>query len=614
MKTQDFNAQFERMKKFKEEHMLATDNDEFFKALYSRLRKYVKKLNKMNETQDKIQKGKEATSDQKAMLNKKKELETALEEMSYLNTQYMDNFEGHCEQIWSVKPEKDADATEEHHVEVVEEVPIEVEVKEPEPQIDVGYIRKEEYTRGFTDGRNTGYEEGERIGYESGKSDGYSQAKHDFEESYGQQSNSASSDLERSLNYASIISVMINWFDTFIPLNPQFKRNDYFTEEEIFAIKSLYMMNSANVSAINFRRTIEANSERVKKLINRDDECVLNVHSVSYRQLAESIDRVLENEQFVNTDYQVLAADMMMGMGGYSSMPGMMPGQMFGQFPGSMGAPQQVYNQGVDTQNTANSFVQKSSVAPSHHHEPVRESEPVAQVNEIVHVEYVEPHKPEPARKTYSKEYLAKLNQDQVWNDDDDEDEDDQADSEHDDPESDGGDAGKVNEPVEESTPVDPQTESQEVKEEKFYEDRPYNKRGGQGYNRGTQQRGAYRGYTQNYRGNSSRGYNQVHQGRYRERGSRGDRGNRGDRGGRGDRARGGNRARGSRRGGNDQYYEQHHQGHYQDYAQEESKAEPKEKVDEDDFFIVKEKAFVKKPMKGRKPRPATKPTPATET
>lgn len=592
MKTKDFNAQFERMKKFKDDHSAATDNDEFFKALYSRLRKYVKKLNKMNETQEKIQKGQEATAEQKGMLSKKKELEASLEEMSYLNAQYMDNFDAHCQQIWALRKEQPVAATEDHKEEVVKEEPEEVQIVEPEPKVDLEAINREGYVRGFADGRDAGYVEGKRSGYESGKSDGYSQAKNDIEESYGQQSRS---DTDKALNYASVIAVMINWFDTFLPLNPQFRRNDYFTEEEIFAIKSLYMMNSANVSAINFSRTIVANSERVKKLVNRSDDPVLNVHTVTYRRLAESIDRVLESEQFVNTDYQVLANDMMMGMGGYASMPGMMPGQMFGQFPGSMipqVAPQTTISSSLNAQSTSSTYEQNKTEAPVKHHEQT--PKPVEQVAQIVHVDFDEPVLEAGfVAQSATDAHESKLKQDQVWHDDDDEDEDDQADSDH---EESDVEVTKDQTSATLDTPAEPHTESQEVKEETFYENRPYNKRGGRGFNRGYQQRGGYRGQqtqqfrgqqTQQYRGYNNRGgYNQEHQGRYR------------------------NARRGGRRGGNNPYAEHYQPGQYQEhayqeYGQEETKNvdEPKVKVDEDDFFVVKEKSFVKKKRGGRKPR-----------
>ncbi len=99
MKTADFNKQFDELKKFKEEHPDATDGDEFLKLLYSRFRKYVKKLNKMNEAQGKIHDGKEVTKEQKDMLKKKKELESSLEEMDFLIHQYIKNFDNHCKLI-----------------------------------------------------------------------------------------------------------------------------------------------------------------------------------------------------------------------------------------------------------------------------------------------------------------------------------------------------------------------------------------------------------------------------------------------------------------------------------------------------------------------------------
>lgn len=56
MSTKDFNAQFEKMKEFKGKHPELTEEDEYFKAMYTRFRKHVKKINKIDETQEKIQK------------------------------------------------------------------------------------------------------------------------------------------------------------------------------------------------------------------------------------------------------------------------------------------------------------------------------------------------------------------------------------------------------------------------------------------------------------------------------------------------------------------------------------------------------------------------------
>lgn len=95
MKSIDFSKQLDKLKKFKEDHADMTDGDEFLKTLYSRLRKYVKKFNKILETEDKIQSGKPVTKEQKDMLKKKNELESSLEEIDFLIHQYIKNFDNH---------------------------------------------------------------------------------------------------------------------------------------------------------------------------------------------------------------------------------------------------------------------------------------------------------------------------------------------------------------------------------------------------------------------------------------------------------------------------------------------------------------------------------------
>lgn len=82
-KTKDFAKQFELLKKFKEDNSALTDSDEFFKALYARMRKYVKKWNKISETEAKIKQGISVTKDQEDMLKKKAELVNSLEELDF---------------------------------------------------------------------------------------------------------------------------------------------------------------------------------------------------------------------------------------------------------------------------------------------------------------------------------------------------------------------------------------------------------------------------------------------------------------------------------------------------------------------------------------------------
>lgn len=146
-KTKDFNTQFEVLKKFKEEHTQITDKDEFFKSLYSRMRKYVKKWNKIIETEEKIQKGSTLTKEQKNMLQKKEELIASLEEMDFVVSQYSINFEAHLELIRETRPEKPEQPHEEGKKEVVKEEETEPqpqaqETKVEEPKIDIEAIKK----------------------------------------------------------------------------------------------------------------------------------------------------------------------------------------------------------------------------------------------------------------------------------------------------------------------------------------------------------------------------------------------------------------------------------------------------------------------------------------
>jgi len=343
MKTKDFNAQFEKLKDFKNKHPEATENDEFFKSLYSTLRKYMKKLNKMDESQQKIQKGGALTPEQKDMLKKKKELELSIEEMTAINGEYMNNFQDHIEQIWQYKKAQESKVVEEVKQEDPEEVPQAptpepVVQAEPEPQVDVEAIRKEGYNQGYQEGRNSGVEEGKSQGYSEGRNDGYSQAKQE-NDTAGQQHKKQTIDLmQRAADYSSLIAVLSVWIDSLSPMEPQFRRHDYFTEEECFAIKQLYLLNNVMQPQLNFKKLVDANTERIKKLVHGEKELVHGCQNVTYTQLASAFDKALTNPQFIQTTHQFYAPDQnfMMGFSGYPPMPGQMMGQAPGMMPGQM--------------------------------------------------------------------------------------------------------------------------------------------------------------------------------------------------------------------------------------------------------------------------------------
>lgn len=62
-----------------------------------------------------------------------------------------------------------------------------------------------------------------------GNKDGITQAKQEFE---AQEPEISTEDIERAVHYYSLIHVFGYWVDSFVMLNPQFMRSDYFTEEE----------------------------------------------------------------------------------------------------------------------------------------------------------------------------------------------------------------------------------------------------------------------------------------------------------------------------------------------------------------------------------------------
>lgn len=240
-KSKDFTASFESLKKFKEEHAELTEKDEFFKSLYTRMRKYVKKWNKIQETEVKTDDGSKLTKEQKQMLDKRQEIETSLEELDFAISQYTQHFKSHLKLIWKQKPET-AKKQEEVKEEVTkeEEPQTQQEPEEKEPEVDLEAVKKEEFDRGFAEGRNLGYDEGKKTGYDEGKEEGISHAKQEFE---SQEPQISTEDIERAVSYYSLIHVMGHWVDSFVLLNPQFKRTDYFTDEECLALKQIYIAN-----------------------------------------------------------------------------------------------------------------------------------------------------------------------------------------------------------------------------------------------------------------------------------------------------------------------------------------------------------------------------------
>jgi len=117
------------------------------------MRKYVKKWNKIIETEEKIQNGSTLTKEQNKMLQKKDELIASLEEMDFVASQYSMNFEAHLKLIRETKPEQPVQPHEEGKEEVMKEEETEPqpqvqETKVEEPKIDIIAIKKEEYQRG----------------------------------------------------------------------------------------------------------------------------------------------------------------------------------------------------------------------------------------------------------------------------------------------------------------------------------------------------------------------------------------------------------------------------------------------------------------------------------
>lgn len=571
-KANDPNALYEKMKDFKTKFPEATDNDEFFKGLYSRLRKYTKKLNKLAEVKDKNQDSKE----DKENIKKKKELELTMDEMTAIIGEYIKHFDNHCEQIWSMKkasPQEQVEAHEEEE-DVEEQEP---EPVETQPQVDIEAIRVEEYQKGFEKGRNAGYEDGKAEGYTQGKNDGYSQAQ--LENQAKDESNNVEQ-IQKAIKYASLISIMACWIDSFTPMEPAFKRNDYFTDDECNAIRKLYFSIHTIQPHINFNALVSENTNRISKLVSKNEENLLNTPNVTYKSLAETFDRVLENHKFIQTTHQMLPAMQDFNMGMYAQMQGTVPGQIITQSPSMTAA----------AQTTASVSQTPVEVKQT---ETKQESQKVEQKTAFIaeeqkHESKVESHQKQELGQTFQVNTVEEVN----WNDHDDHDDDD---DDHEDSDSNEDDENEVEDHNKENqdfgVPEEVQgtPESQEAQEQTNQENKPYNKRGG-GY-RGRGSRGGRYGY--------NRGYNNY----YNQRGYQGQ--NRGQRrGGRYRENRGGRGKYNDYYGGGGGYYE--HQQNYQEYPEdykEEKPAEPEPKMDDDGFELVKEKTYNMNKKKGRKPK-----------
>ena len=574
-KPNDHNALYEKMKDFKAKFPEATDNDEFFKGLYSRLRKYTKKLNKLAESKDKNQDSKEA----KENLKKKKELELTMDEMTGIIGEYMKHFDNHCEQIWSMSKTSHSEQPETHKEEEAAAEP-EPEPVQAEPQVDIEAIRDEEYQKGFEKGRNAGYEDGKAEGYTQGKNDGYSQAQH---ENQAKEEGANAEQIQKAINYASLISIMACWIDSFTPMEPAFKRNDYFTDDECNAIRKLYFSIHTIQPQINFNTLVVENTNRVSKLVLKNEENLLNTPNVTYKSLAETFDRVLENQQFIQTTHQMMPAmqDFNMGMGMYAQMQGTVPGQIISQSPSMMAAAQTT---------SAVSQPPAEVKQPEPKQEPQRVEEPPAySAEEEKQNVDVAPEQKQEIGQTFQVNTVEEVN----WNDHDDHDEDDDDHEDSDSNEDEDEHEEHNKEPLDFGVPEEGHAapEGHEVQEKANQENKPYNKRGG-GY-RGRGRGGRYNDYKYGY----NRGYNNYYHQRGYQGQSRGQR-----RGGRYRENRGG-------RGKFNDYYSGGYQEHYHDYEdyhedhKEEKPAEPAPKVDEDGFEFVKEKTYNMNKKKGRKPR-----------
>jgi hypothetical protein len=584
MKVKDFNASFEKLKDFKSKYPKATDEDEFFKALNTRLRKYVKKFNRIVEIEEKIHKNKtEPTAEQRDLISKKKELDQSLRELVEINAEYIKNFDNHCQQIWSHKQSlneqaKQEVAKEEVPNEDVESEPEEEKDESPQPAVDVEAIRNEEYQRGFQEGRHSVSQKVAEQALSQGRNQGFNDAKQQFE----LQSQALVEDtMRRTADYWSLIVIFGFKMETYLNLDPPFNRAEFFTEDELTALHQLFTMCQMIAHKFNYKDLIDCASDRIIRLVNKDSQLIQNSRNVTYRQLADSIDRAFANPNFVATLHQLMPMENPYMPIYASMMPGsMMGGQslpvfpsMYSSQPAAQKTTPQVYN--ISQETEVHRFAQNEEVKVGKTH--TSESMPAAV-----------PHEEDNAQQDHPTQTEI---DDRIWHevDDDDDDQDheeagdslsheDQGEPEHpayeEDKQADYHQEASEEQAVEGEIPHEATTEDQKAVEQEG--DHQHKTRG---YHRG-QRRGPRRGY------HYERNENEEHRGRP----YRGPR--------RSQRYR---QYRGGREAGYDNSYGGYNRGYRGGYDKEGDKGnywnqnkrgkfkkEPEKTIDDDGFFIVK--------------------------
>lgn len=330
------------MKDLKAKYPEAAEEDEFFKSLYARLRKYNKKVKRINEIEEKVKAGNSLTEEQQDLFNKKEGFELMLDETASLTSDYLKKFQSFCSAKYG-KKKKEAKEVKEEEKKVEEpeaalpkeEVKQEEPVEKPEPPVeqppavDLELQKQEELKAAFEQGRLHGYEQGRSDALLQGRDEGYNQAKNAFEDKAQSMSEE---EIKRTANYCSFYLIIGQWIDNFMmQLDPIFNRNDYFTDEEAYGIKQLYFQHSMIGQQINFNLLVDALSSKIRKLVNRENELIPNCRALTYKQLSEAIDNALQNPKFIETTHQCasLGGNEMMGFGGYPyPMMGFSPSQM----------------------------------------------------------------------------------------------------------------------------------------------------------------------------------------------------------------------------------------------------------------------------------------------
>jgi hypothetical protein len=211
------------------------------------------------EIEEKIQNNKaEPTAEQRDLISKKKELDQSLRELVEINTEYMKNFENHCQQIWAHKQSLSEQTKQD---EVKEEVPNEDAGSEPEeekvepeqPSVDVEAIRNEEYQRGFEEGRHSVDQEVVEQTLSQGRSQGFNEAKQQFES----QANDLVDDaVRRTADYCSMLIIMSFRMESYLPLDPPFNRSEYFSDEEIYGLNQLFVLCQMISQKLNYKEMI----------------------------------------------------------------------------------------------------------------------------------------------------------------------------------------------------------------------------------------------------------------------------------------------------------------------------------------------------------------------